>query len=77
MSSFEQNLRQLWFTTYPRHGHVTYDSSGFEHVFVGETDTTEVVGFHNWVQFHMQEKNRKANYLGYIFSKQVSIVADR
>ena len=70
-SSLEQKLRQIWFATYPRHGH-TYDSSGFEHVFVGETDSTEVVGFHNWVQFHIQERERKLNYLGYVFSKQVS-----
>lgn len=72
-SSLEQKLRQIWFATYPRHGH-TYDSSGFEHVFVGETDSTEVVGFHNWVQFHIQERERKLNYLGYVFSKQPNTV---
>ncbi|WAR10241.1 ENDUD-like protein, partial [Mya arenaria] len=31
----------IWFATYPRHGG-TYDSSGFEHVFVGETDSKGV-----------------------------------
>ncbi|KAL4217469.1 hypothetical protein ACF0H5_023919 [Mactra antiquata] len=72
-SSFETNLREIWFETYPRHGS-TYDSSGFEHVFVGETDTNEVVGFHNWIQFHLQEKAGHVNYMGYIFSKQPRVL---
>ncbi|XP_052814928.1 uridylate-specific endoribonuclease D-like [Mya arenaria] len=67
-SDFETTLRQIWFATYPRHGG-TYDSSGFEHVFVGETDSKGVVGFHNWIQFHLQEQKGNLDYLGYIFSK--------
>ncbi|XP_045179222.2 uridylate-specific endoribonuclease D-like [Mercenaria mercenaria] len=72
-SSLETQLRRIWFDGYPRHGHVT-DSSGFEHVFVGETDSTEVVGFHNWIQFHLQEKKGNLDYMGYIFSKQPNIL---
>ena len=42
------------------------DSSGFEHVFVGETKSgTEIVGFHNWIQFYLQEKNHHLDYKGY------------
>lgn len=42
------------------------DSSGFEHVFVGETKSgTEVIGFHNWIQFYLQEKHRHLDYKGY------------
>lgn len=42
------------------------DSSGFEHVFVGETKSgTELVGFHNWIQFYLQEKNGNLDYKGY------------
>lgn len=42
------------------------DSSGFEHVFVGETKSgAEIVGFHNWIQFYLQEKNRHLDYKGY------------
>lgn len=42
------------------------DSCGFEHVFVGETKSgTEIVGFHNWIQFYLQEKNGNLDYKGY------------
>lgn len=42
------------------------DSSGFEHVFVGETKSgTEIVGFHNWIQFYLQEKSGNLDYKGY------------
>lgn len=46
--------------------HTSLDSSGFEHVFVGETKSgTEIVGFHNWIQFYLQEKNGTLDYKGY------------
>lgn len=41
------------------------DSSGFEHVFVGETDSSKVLGLHNWIQFYLQEKSRNIDYTGY------------
>ena len=42
------------------------DSSGFEHVFVGETRSgTEIIGFHNWLQFYLQEKHGHLDYKGY------------
>lgn len=42
------------------------DSCGFEHVFVGETKSgTEIIGFHNWIQFYLQEKNSHLDYKGY------------
>ncbi|XP_064624374.1 uridylate-specific endoribonuclease C-like [Lineus longissimus] len=65
-TDFENQLKQLWFKKYSRKYGVM-DSSGFEHVFVGEinTGTSEVSGLHNWVQFYLQEKAGKANYAGY------------
>ncbi|XP_052236024.1 uridylate-specific endoribonuclease D-like [Dreissena polymorpha] len=69
LAEFDTLLRQIWFEFYPRHGQ-TRDSCGFEHVFVGETDTSEVIGFHNWIQFHLQEQKGNLDYRGYIFSKQ-------
>lgn len=49
----------LFFSTRP-------DSSGFEHVFVGETrGRRTVIGFHNWIQLYLQEKLGHIDYKGY------------
>ena len=53
-------------------GSSAQDSSGFEHVFVGETrDHKEVLGFHNWIQFYLQEKAGNVDYQGYIGGRKV------
>ena len=41
------------------------DSSGFEHVFVGETDSYKTLGLHNWIQFYLQERKGNIDYKGY------------
>ena len=49
------------------------DSSAFEHVFVGETrNRAEVIGFHNWIQFYLQEKRGLVDYKGFFPSRRVS-----
>ncbi|KAJ8322047.1 hypothetical protein KUTeg_000518, partial [Tegillarca granosa] len=53
---------------------LTNDSSGFEHVLVGEQKST-VSGFHNWIQFYIEEKNNRLNYYGYISSKEPDVIA--
>lgn len=51
------------------------DSSDFEHVFVGETRGKSVIGFHNWIQFHLQEKAGNVDYKGYMTSnKEVTVI---
>ena len=51
------------------------DCSGFEHVFVGETrGDTEVIGFHNWIQFYLQEKAGHVDYQGYILGTKVRAI---
>ena len=51
------------------------DSSGFEHVFVGETrGDSEVIGFHNWIQFYLQEKAGHVDYQGYILGTKVRAI---
>ncbi len=70
---FKHQLYDLWFKLYRRtRGSRALDSSGFEHVFVGETrDKTDVLGFHNWIQFYLQEKAGNVDYQGYIIGKRV------
>lgn len=55
------------------------DSSGFEHVFVGETrGGRTVIGFHNWIQLYLQEKLGHIDYKGYSVnanSPQVSLLS--
>ncbi|CAM6039159.1 unnamed protein product [Sphagnum compactum] len=62
---FKRQLQNLWFRFYNREG--TRDSSSaFEHVFVGEIkQQAEVSGFHNWIQFYVEEAKGTVKYLGY------------
>lgn len=68
-TTFKSQLYDLWFRSYYRSSaNKITDSSGFEHVFVGETNSrqTKVLGFHSWLQFYLQEKKRNLDYLGYL-----------
>lgn len=63
---FKTQLNLIWFHLYRRQRNTGLDSSGFEHVFVGETKSgNEIIGFHNWIQFYLQEKNNLLDYKGY------------
>ncbi len=70
----KQLLHDLWFRMYKRdRSSKGPDSSGFEHVFVGEVSPDYksgeqiVKGFHNWIQIYIQENIHagKLNYRGY------------
>lgn len=65
-SSFLKLLYKIWFELYYRERGGGRDSSGFEHVFVGEVKDDKVSGFHNWIQFYMEEKKGDLDYRGYI-----------
>ncbi|XP_068595788.1 uridylate-specific endoribonuclease C [Brachionichthys hirsutus] len=66
LRQFKSQLSLIWFHLYHRQRNAGMDSSGFEHVFVGETKSgTEIIGFHNWIQFYLQEKNLHLDYKGY------------
>lgn len=67
MHEFKKQLYQIWFTLYRREG--VLDSSGFEHVFVGEVKDNKIIGFHNWIQFFLEEKKRQVDYKGFILPK--------
>ncbi|KAK3555353.1 hypothetical protein QTP86_014953, partial [Hemibagrus guttatus] len=65
-SAFKEQLHRIWFELYARRGSNRPDSSGFEHVFVGETRGGHtVIGFHNWIQLYLQEKLGHIDYKGY------------
>ena len=77
-AQFQQKLKRIWFELYTNYykGEPTNFCSGFEHIFVGESeyDTRikdkgkslgEVYGYHSWVKFYLDEKNQRVNYLGY------------
>lgn len=68
MSDFARELHEIWFTLYKRE--TLNDSSGFEHVFVGEERDGKVMGMHNWLQIYMEEKKGNFNYKGYILPRR-------
>lgn len=61
-NEFRELLNEIWFGLYRREAQ--NDSSGFEHVFLGEIKDSEVTGFHNWIQLYEEEKTGRLNYLG-------------
>ncbi|KAK3592443.1 hypothetical protein CHS0354_004874 [Potamilus streckersoni] len=74
-SELESLIRQIWFTSFARHVHShVKESSAFEHVFVGEYTQTVVEGFHNWIEFYLQEKAGNLNYLGYLSVHKPNII---
>ncbi|XP_002517514.2 uridylate-specific endoribonuclease B isoform X2 [Ricinus communis] len=69
---FKRTLTSLWFDLYGRGG-TSGSSSAFEHVFVGEIKKRgeqEVSGFHNWLQFYLEEAKGTVDYQGYIFPRR-------
>ncbi|XP_043910926.1 poly(U)-specific endoribonuclease-like [Protopterus annectens] len=66
-ADFKKLLYRIWFQLYSRDGSRGGDSCGFEHVFVGEMKRgKEMMGFHNWVQFYLQERRNNIDYKGYV-----------
>lgn len=68
-TDFKEVLNSIWFKLYSRSGggrRKKMDSSGFEHVFVGEVKNGQVSGFHNWIMFWLEERKGNIDYRGYI-----------
>lgn len=73
---FKRLLTSLWFDLYSRCG-TSGSSSAFEHVFVGEIkQTSEVSGFHNWLQFYLEEEKGRIDYQGYIYPRRRGEIPD-
>ncbi len=56
-NGFMKLLHNLWFGLYRRAA--ANDSSGFEHVFVGEIREGVVMGMHNWIQMFLEESKKR------------------
>ena len=64
---FMKLLYSIWFDSYKRDRNSNgNDSSGFEHVFIGEIKNEKVSGFHNWITFYREERSGHIDYRGYI-----------
>ncbi|XP_006821669.1 uridylate-specific endoribonuclease-like [Saccoglossus kowalevskii] len=61
---FREDLKTIWLEFYTRSSG-PLDSSGFEHVFVGEVKNGDVSGFHGWLNFYKEEQAGRLNYYGY------------
>lgn len=66
LTGFKNLLYKIWFELYNRQRGGEKDSSGFEHVFVGEVKDGKISGFHNWLQFYIEEQKGGLDYRGYI-----------
>jgi len=71
IGEFKKLLHKIWFELYRRERGGRLDSSGFEHVFIGEVKEgddgeKDVTGFHNWIQLYKEEKKGRLDYRGYI-----------
>lgn len=69
IDEFKAKLYEFWFDPYDRDGTsaTVYGSSGFEHVFMGESKDGKVSGFHNWLKYYYEENEMGSiNYKGVI-----------
>ncbi|XP_039208531.1 poly(U)-specific endoribonuclease isoform X1 [Crotalus tigris] len=67
-AEFVEDLKKIWFGLYSRRNDVNdNDSSGFEHVFVGEIKNGKVSGFHNWIRFYLLEKQGVVDYFSHSY----------
>jgi poly(U)-specific endoribonuclease len=66
-ATFRKALSEIWFGDYGRGG--SGQSSGFEHVFIGEIKNGQVSGLHNWVRMYYLEQKGKLDYTGFIVKR--------
>ena len=75
MTEMRSVLERLWFEPYNRSpSSSTLDTSGFEHVMVGEfKSSSQVNGMHYWLSFYQLEKSGNIEYYGHSCSTRVSV----
>uniref|UniRef100_A0A183FKR9 Endoribonuclease n=1 Tax=Heligmosomoides polygyrus TaxID=6339 RepID=A0A183FKR9_HELPZ len=67
---FRYWIAQLWFVHYSR-ARGRADTSGFEHIFIGEEKNDEISGLHNWLRLYMLERNKTEDfdYKGFVVKR--------
>lgn len=75
LEQIRKDMRSMWFEPYTnRYSSANEFCVGFEHVFVGEDESSPegadpcrdaVGGYHSWVKFYLDKKQNKADCLGY------------
>lgn len=73
-NDFKKYMEKIWFDIYiNRYGREEkLYCSGFEHVFVGEgkgDNNNGIGGYHNWIKFYYDEKNKRVDFSGYNYVK--------
>lgn len=67
-ADFVRELNTLWFELFSKKA--KNDSSGFEHVFIGEIKDGMVTGLHSWIQIYLEEKAGRLDYKGFIMPRR-------
>lgn len=63
---FQSVIRHQWFRTFTNHySQPNPDCSGFEHVFVGDSDGSKIGGHHFWWKFLLDQQSGVADSLGH------------
>lgn len=76
-AKFRTKVYNLWFGPYARSSRSrVLDSSGFEHVFMGEVNGRKhnIGGFHNWIHLYKEEQVGHLNYLGYLKKTKSNLI---
>ncbi|KAA0191733.1 Poly(U)-specific endoribonuclease, partial [Fasciolopsis buskii] len=65
---FKAMLFEMWFAfDHPRDFNIFYPGEGqfssFEHVFVGELEDENLLGFHNWIQLYRKEYENEVRFM--------------
>jgi poly(U)-specific endoribonuclease len=77
-ATMKRYLKQIWFGHYSR-ARGQSDTSGFEHIFIGEAKNGEISGLHNWLRFYRLERSSSENfdYKGFLVKRGSTLAAIR
>lgn len=81
-AELRSRVKRIWFEPFTnRYGAAETHCTGFEHVFIGEDEsspstpnpcTDKVGGYHSWVKYYLDQQAGKAEYLGHDYKDAVA-----